>query len=76
MTIQEMKQKLMQAFPDAALELEDLSGNGGKVQVEITSAAFNPLNRVQQHQAVMAVFQPELQSGELHALVIKTNKKN
>ena len=71
-----MKQRLLQAFPDAALELEDISGNGGKVQVEITTTAFNPLSRVQQHQAVMAVFQPELLSGELHALVIKTNKKN
>jgi stress-induced morphogen len=63
----------MQHFPDAKLEITDLSGNGSKVQLEIQSSEFKGLSRIQQHQKVMAIFQSELKSGDLHALTLKTS---
>jgi stress-induced morphogen len=72
MQITEMRARLLQHFPDASLEITDLSGNASKVQIEIASNQFQGLSRIQQHQKVMAVFQPELQSGDLHALTLKT----
>lgn len=72
MQITEMRERLLQHFPDADLDIIDMSGNGSKVQIEIASNQFQGLSRIQQHQKVMAVFQPELQSGDLHALTLKT----
>jgi stress-induced morphogen len=40
--------------------------------VSVKSQAFHNLSRVEQHQHVMKAFAPELKTGEVHALSIKT----
>lgn len=72
MTLQEMKNRLMQTFPDAAVEVTDLTGTEDHWEVYVKSSAFAGLTRIRQHQAVMAAFAPELKTGEVHALSIKT----
>ncbi len=72
MNIQDIEKRLHENFPNAAINVVDLSGDASKVQIEIASQLFQGLTRIQQHQKVMGVFQTELATGDLHALTIKT----
>ena len=76
MNIDQMKQKLMAAYPDGSVDVADLTGGGDHWEVLVESDAFKGMSRIQQHQAVMAVFGPELKTGEVHALSIKTKLKS
>lgn len=71
-----MKDRLASAYPDGNIEVVDLTGTQDHWEVSIESTAFTGLNRIQQHQHVMAVFAPELKTGEVHALSIKTKVKS
>ena len=70
-----LEDKLKSAFPGADILVADLTGNGSNFEVRIIAPQFQDLSRVKQHQAVMKVFDPELKSGELHALSIKSMPK-
>ncbi len=75
MTPDQMKARLNTAYPDGTIEVVDLTGTQDHWQVAITSAAFKGLSRIQQQRHVMAVFEAELKTGEVHALTIKTQVK-
>jgi stress-induced morphogen len=75
MTQDMMKDRLLKTYPDAQVEVVDLTGTQDHWEVYVESGAFTGLSRIQQHQAVMAVFGPELKTGEVHALSIKTKLK-
>lgn len=79
MKIEEMKQRLIQAYPDANPESEiqvyDLTGTSDHWEVAVSSASFKGLSRIEQHQHVMKAFAAELKTGEVHALSIKTTVK-
>lgn len=75
MTPQEIKTKLQSAYPDGQVEVVDMTGTHDHYQVQIASAAFQGKTRIQAHKDVMAVFDSELKSGEVHALMIKTIAK-
>lgn len=68
----ELKSKLEQAFPNSHVEVTDLTGTEDHYEVSVQSKAFEGLSRILQHKKVMEVFDPELKSGEVHALSIKT----
>lgn len=76
MTQEMMMTRLQAAYPDGAIEVVDLTGTEDHWEVSIESSAFAGMTRIKQHQAVMAVFGPELKTGEVHALSIKTKVKN
>lgn len=80
MTIDQMRQRLQAAYPDAnplsEIEVNDLTGTSDHWQVAVTSKSFNGLSRIEQHQHVMKAFDSELKTGEVHALTIKTKIKN
>lgn len=76
MTKTEVETKLKSAYPDCELVVTDLTGTENHYEVRIASERFTGLNRIQCHKAVMAVFSPELASGEIHALAIKTLVKS
>ena len=76
MTAQEMKNRLSQAYPDGSVDVLDTTGTEDHWEVSVESAKFAGLSRIQQHQHVMAVFAPELKTGEVHALSIKTKIKS
>lgn len=79
MTIDQMKQRLQEAYPDANpnsdIIVNDLTGTLDHWEVHITSSSFAGLSRIEQHQHVMSAFGPELKTGEVHALTIKTITK-
>ena len=80
MKIEEMKQRLIQAYPDADqnsdIQVFDLTGTADHWEVAVRSSAFAGMSRIEQHQHVMKAFAPELKTGEVHALSIKTSLKN
>ena len=79
MTIDQMRQRLQVAYPDAnpiaEIEVNDLTGTSDHWQVAVTSQLFKGLSRIEQHQHVMKAFDAELKTGEVHALTIKTKIK-
>lgn len=73
MTPEQMKVRLEEAYPQALVQVWDLTGTQDHYQVYIKSAAFTGMTRIQRHQHVMGVFAAELKTGEVHALTIKTD---
>ncbi|WP_413577618.1 BolA/IbaG family iron-sulfur metabolism protein [Bdellovibrio sp. HCB290] len=72
MTQEQMKQRLEENYPNGKIEVFDLTGTQDHWEVYVESSKFAGLSRIQQHQQVMACFGPELKTGEVHALSIKT----
>lgn len=67
----EIEDLIRAAFPDAAIEITDLAGDGDHYAAKVTSAAFAGMPRVRQHQAVYAALGGRM-GGELHALQLVT----
>ncbi|MBL8556681.1 MAG: BolA family transcriptional regulator [Phenylobacterium sp.] len=68
----DLEAALRDAFPDAAIEVTDLAGDGDHYKARIVSAAFAGLSRVRQHQLVYASLKGKM-GGELHALGLETS---
>lgn len=48
-----------------------VTGDGGKYEATVISAAFEGLTMLKEHQLVYATVNQQIASGELHALTIK-----
>ncbi len=48
-----------------------VTGDGGKYEATVISAAFEGLSMLKQHQLVYKTVNTQIASGELHALTIK-----
>ena len=72
MQASEIEDLIKAAFPDAAVTIEDLRGDGDHYACSVVSAAFEGKSRVQQHQMVYAALRGSM--GEaLHALALQTS---
>lgn len=58
-------------FPDAAIDIADLAGDGDHYAATITSSHFAGLTRVAQHRLVYEALQGKM-GGALHALALTT----
>jgi phosphoribosylformylglycinamidine synthase len=67
----DIRKMILEAMPDATVEIEDLAGDGDHYRARIISKAFNGKNRVQQHQLVYRALKGKM-GGELHALALET----
>lgn len=74
MAADDIKKLILEALPDAEIEIEDLAGDGDHYRARVISAAFNGKNRVQQHQLVYRSLKGRM-GGELHALALETEAK-
>lgn len=74
MAAADIQDLILDAFPDADIEIIDLAGDGDHYKAVVKSAAFAGLNRVRQHQAVYAALKGRM-GGELHALALETGVK-
>jgi stress-induced morphogen len=66
-----LKTLLMAAFPDARVEVEDLTGTQDHFRAEIVTRAFEGKSRVDQHRMVYAAL-GDLMKGPVHALALTT----
>ena len=69
----QVKAAIQRSLPDAAVEVEDLTGGGDHLQVKVVSDAFAGLNRIRQHQFVYSALRQELASEAIHALALQTS---
>jgi phosphoribosylformylglycinamidine synthase len=66
-----IKAMILEALPDATVEIEDLAGDGDHYRARVISAAFTGKTRVAQHQLVYRALKGKM-GGELHALALET----
>ena len=64
---------IREALPDAIVEVEDLTGGGDHLQVNVVSTGFTGLSRIKQHQLVYAALRDQLASEAIHALALNTS---
>lgn len=67
----ELQNLLAKAFPDAEIELEDLTGGMDHYAARIVSSAFDGRSLMEQHQLVYAALGDAMR-GPIHALALKT----
>ncbi len=71
MASDDIKAMILEAFPDAVVEIQDLAGDGDHYAAKVLASAFAGMSRVKQHQAVYAALKGKM-GGELHALQLTT----
>jgi len=70
---EEVITSIKKAIPDAQVTVEDLSGGGDHLQVNVISSMFSDLSLIKQHQLVYGALQEELASEAIHALALNTS---
>ena len=71
MKAEEIRERLLESFPGAQIELEDLTGGGDHWRLRIFHASLGTKNLVQQHQSVYKALGSWMQ-GPIHALALET----
>jgi stress-induced morphogen len=66
-----LKSLILSAFPDARVEVEDLTGTQDHFQAVVVTRAFEGKTRVEQHRMVYAAL-GDLMKGPVHALALTT----
>lgn len=72
-TEQDIKKKLSENFPDADIEVHDLTGGGDHWELRISSPAFSGKTLVEQHQMVYRSL-GDWMKKEIHALKLHTSE--
>lgn len=72
MQASEIEALIREAFPDAAVRIDDLRGDGDHYAAFVETAAFKGKTRVAQHQMVYGALKGRM-GGELHALMLTTS---
>ena len=75
LTKSEISNMIMEAFPDASLELKDLAGDSNHYSAKIISKTFNGKSKIEQHKMVYKALKGKM-GNELHALALTTEDKN
>jgi stress-induced morphogen len=68
----DIERLIVEALPDAKVQIQDLAGDGDHYAATVISEAFRGKSRVQQHQIVYAALKGRM-GGELHALALTTS---
>jgi stress-induced morphogen len=68
---EELKAVLVRAFPDAEVEIEDLTGTKDHYRARIVSKVFEGKGRIEQHRMVYAAL-GEAMKGQVHAFTFAT----
>ncbi len=70
MTADAIIAKIRAALPDAAVEMEDLTGTADHWKATIVSTRFAGMSLLQRHRLVMAALADEMK-GPIHALTLE-----
>ena len=70
----EISKMIMEAFPDATLELKDTMGDSNHYSAKIISKTFNGKTRIEQHKMVYKALMGKM-GNELHALELITEER-
>jgi stress-induced morphogen len=70
-----VKSLIQSELKDAEVEVRDLTGTKDHLEIEVKSSAFTGKMLIQQHQILMDILKPRLDTGEIHAVKLKTISK-
>jgi len=70
-TPETVRQRLLATFPDARVEVTDLTGTQDHFQAVVVTPAFEGKTRIEQHKMVYGAL-GELMNGDIHALALTT----
>jgi stress-induced morphogen len=68
----ELQQMIRSGFPDAEVQVQDLTGGGDHYQVTVVSSAFAGQSLVQQHRLVYGLVNDAMATDQIHAFALKT----
>jgi stress-induced morphogen len=68
----QLRARLESLAPGTQAEVMDLTGTQDHYQAVIVSPAFEGKMMIEQHRMAMGTVQKEIDSGEVHALTLKT----
>lgn len=68
----EVQKMVEKEFPEAKVEVGDLTGTFDHFQIKVSSPRFLGKSLVEQHRMVQASVQEALNDGRIHAIKIKT----
>lgn len=71
MTPDQLKFRIEALSPGTTADVRDLKG-GDHFQAIVISPTFQGKSTLERHRAVMTLLGPEIDSGEVHALTMKT----
>lgn len=71
MEAEQIRSLLVQALPDARVELKDLTGTRDHWEAQVVSQAFAGKTLIEQHQLVYRAL-GDAMAGPIHALALKT----
>lgn len=66
-----MAERLREAFPDARIEVVDLTGTDDHLEARIVSASFEGQSAIERHKRVYAPLRDWIEDDTIHALAIK-----
>lgn len=74
MEARDIESLIRAAFPEAAITISDLAGDGNHWSAEVIDESFRGMNRIQQQRAVYASLKGRMDGpqGALHALALTT----
>lgn len=72
MAAADIERMIIEALPDAKVEIKDLAGDGDHYAATVISATFKGMPKVKQHQLVYAALKGNM-GGVLHALALTTS---
>ena len=72
MRSEEIEAMILEAFPEARVEIRDLAGDGEHYAARVIAPEFAGMSRVRQHQAVYSALKGKM-GTDLHALQLETS---
>ena len=74
LSVEEIKKHILEAIPDASIDIKDLMGDNNHYSAIIKSKVFKGMNRIEQHKLVYKSLKGKM-GNELHALSLTTEEK-
>ena len=73
LTIDEIKKHILEAIPDASIEIKDLMGDNNHYSAIIKSKIFKGMSKIEQHKIIYKSLKGKM-GNELHALSLTTER--
>lgn len=72
--IEEIKKHILEALPDAYIEIKDLMGDNNHYSAKVKSKIFRGMSKINQHKLIYKSLKGKM-GNELHALSLTTEEK-
>tara|TARA_Y100000992_G_C20830561_1_gene289103 strand:+ start:143 stop:373 length:231 start_codon:yes stop_codon:yes gene_type:complete len=74
LSLEELKQHILEAIPDASVDIKDLMGDNNHYSAIVKSKIFKGMSKIEQHKLIYKSLKGKM-GNELHALSLTTEEK-